>query len=48
MQELRIAIAGANNALTSALGRSATVADIAAYLNVSEEEVLEGLEGAQA
>jgi RNA polymerase sigma-B factor len=48
LQELRMAIVGANNALTPTLGRSATVADIADYLKVSEEEVLEGLEGAQA
>jgi RNA polymerase sigma-B factor len=48
LQELRMAIVGANNALTQTLGRSATVADIAAHLSITEEEVLEGLEGAQA
>jgi RNA polymerase sigma-B factor len=48
LQELRLAIAGANNTLMHTLGRSPTVADIAAHLNVSEEEVLEGLEGARA
>ncbi len=48
LQELRLAITGANNTLTHSLGRPPTVADIAAYLKVSEEEVLEGLEGARA
>jgi len=48
LQELRLAITAANNALTHALGRAPTVADIAAHLKVSEEEVLEGLEGARA
>ena len=48
LQELRLAITGANTALTHSLGRSPTVADIAAYLDVTEEEVLEGLEGARA
>jgi RNA polymerase sigma-B factor len=48
LQELRMAIVGANNTLTQTLGRSATVADIATHLGITEEEVLEGLEGAQA
>jgi RNA polymerase sigma-B factor len=48
LQELRLAITAANNTLTHTLDRSPTVADIAAYLEVSEEEVLEGLEGARA
>ncbi|WP_030434771.1 SigB/SigF/SigG family RNA polymerase sigma factor [Actinoplanes subtropicus] len=48
LQELRLAITGANSHLTHSLGRSPTVADIAAHLNLSEEEVLEGLEGARA
>jgi RNA polymerase sigma-B factor len=47
-QELRMAITDANNALMHTLGRSATVADIAAHLKITEEEVLEGLEGARA
>ena len=47
-QELRMAITDANNTLVHTLGRSATVADIAAHLKVTEEEVLEGLEGARA
>jgi RNA polymerase sigma-B factor len=48
LQELRLAITGANNALTQTLGRAPTVADIATHLEISEEEVLEGLEGARA
>jgi RNA polymerase sigma-B factor len=47
-QELRLSITEANNSLTQTLGRSPTVADIAAHLKLTEEEVLEGLEGAQA
>jgi RNA polymerase sigma-B factor len=48
LQELRQAISGANNTLGQRLGRAPTVADIAAHLRVTEEEVLEGLEGARA
>jgi RNA polymerase sigma-B factor len=48
LQELRLAITGANSTLSHTLGRSPTVADIAAHLNISEEDVLEGLEGARA
>jgi len=48
LQELRLAITGANATLTHSLGRSPTVADIAEHLNITEEEVLEGLEGARA
>ncbi|WP_229070207.1 RNA polymerase sigma factor SigF [Actinoplanes sp. DH11] len=48
LQELRLAITGANNDLAHTLGRSPTVADIATHLGVTEEEVLEGLEGARA
>jgi RNA polymerase sigma-B factor len=48
LQELRLAITGANNTLSHTLGRSPTVADIAAHLDITEEEVLEGLEGARA
>jgi RNA polymerase sigma-B factor len=43
-----MAITEASGTLTSTLGRSPTVADIAAHLKTTEEEVLEGLEGAQA
>lgn len=48
LQELRLDISTANNMLTSALGRSPTVSDVAAHLHISEEEVLEGLDGARA
>jgi RNA polymerase sigma-B factor len=48
LQELRLAITGANSTLSHTLGRSPTVADIATHLGISEEEVLEGLEGARA
>ncbi len=48
LQELRLAISAANNELTHSLGRAPTVADIAAHLKVTEEEVLEGLEGGRA
>ncbi|GAA2648948.1 SigB/SigF/SigG family RNA polymerase sigma factor [Paractinoplanes durhamensis] len=48
LQELRLAITEANSTLTHTLGRSPTVADISAHLGITEEEVLEGLEGARA
>jgi RNA polymerase sigma-B factor len=48
LQELRLAITGANNTLNHTLGRSPTVADIAVHLGISEDEVIEGLEGARA
>jgi RNA polymerase sigma-B factor len=48
LQELRLSISEATTALTQRLSRSPTVADIALHLGVSEEEVLEGLEGARA
>ena len=48
LQELRMQIATANNTLTHELGRAPTVAEVAAHLGVSDEEVIEGLEGAQA
>jgi RNA polymerase sigma-B factor len=47
-QELRMAISEANNVLMQTLERSPTVADVAAHLDITEEEVLEGLEGARA
>lgn len=47
-QELRMAISEANNTLLQTLERSPTVADVAAHLGITEEEVLEGLEGARA
>ena len=48
LQELRLAITEANSTLTHTLGRSPTVTDIATHLGVTEEDVLEGLEGARA
>ncbi len=48
LQELRLQITEANNILSHALGRPPTVADIAAHLGTTEEEILEGLEGARA
>ena len=48
LQELRMSITAANNALSHTLGRAPTVADVAAHLGVSEDDVLEGLEGARA
>jgi RNA polymerase sigma-B factor len=47
-QEMRMAITKANDVLLHSLGRSPTVADIAVHLGRTEEEVLEGLEGARA
>jgi RNA polymerase sigma-B factor len=48
LQELRLAISEANSTLLQTLGRSPTVTDIAAHLKLTEEEILEGLEGARA
>jgi RNA polymerase sigma-B factor len=48
LQELRLEITAANNTLTHSLGRAPTVADVATHLGITEEEVLEGLEGARA
>jgi RNA polymerase sigma-B factor len=48
LQELRLAITAANSTLTHTLGRSPGVPDIAEHLGITEEQVLEGLEGARA
>jgi RNA polymerase sigma-B factor len=48
LQELRMAISEAHGILLHRHGRSATVADIAEHLGVSDETVIEGLEGALA
>jgi RNA polymerase sigma-B factor len=48
LQELRLAITEANSTLTHTLGRSPTITDIATHLGVTDEDVLEGLEGARA
>jgi RNA polymerase sigma-B factor len=48
LQELRASLSTATATLTQDLGRSPTVAELAARIGVSEEEVLEGLESANA
>jgi RNA polymerase sigma-B factor len=48
LQELRISLGSATEELSHALGRSPTIAELAARIGVSEEEVLEGLESANA
>lgn len=48
LQELRIAISRADGVLSHLLGRSPRLADIAAYLDITEDEVVEGLEGRRA
>lgn len=48
MQELRLAISAANSSLSHSLGRSPTVTDVAVHLGLTDEEVLDGLEGARA
>ena len=48
LQELRASLSSATSDLTQNLGRSPTVAELAAHLKIGEEEVLEGLESANA
>lgn len=48
LQEMRLALTRATAELTQSTGRSPTVRELAAHLGVSEDEVLEGLESAQA
>jgi RNA polymerase sigma-B factor len=48
LQELRLAIAAATREIAQILNRSPTVADIAAYLAITEEAVLEGLDATRA
>jgi RNA polymerase sigma-B factor len=48
LQELRASLSSATAQLTQNLGRSPTVAELAVHLGVNEEEVLEGLESANA
>ena len=48
LQELRMSIASATGELSQTLGRSPTPREIAEHLEVSVEEVLEGLESANA
>ncbi|MGK5685082.1 RNA polymerase sigma factor SigF [Actinoplanes sp. URMC 104] len=48
LQELRMRITAANTELTQQMHRAPTMAEVAAHLEVTEEEVIEGLEGARA
>ncbi len=48
LQELRLSLSTATEDLAHSLGRAPTVAEISARIGVSEEEVLEGLESANA
>jgi RNA polymerase sigma-B factor len=48
LQELRAALSSATSDLTQSMGRSPTVAELATHLKIGEEEVLEGLESANA
>jgi RNA polymerase sigma-B factor len=48
LQELRSAIAESDNNLTNRLGRRPTVADLAADLGITEDEVIDGMQGAVA
>ena len=48
LQELRLSLTAATSELSQRNGRSPTVAELAEYLKISEEEVLEGLESANA
>jgi RNA polymerase sigma-B factor len=48
LQERWADITKAKNELANRLGRAPTVADVAEHLGVSEEDVVEGLEGGQA
>ena len=48
LQELRLALASATSELSQRQGRAPTVGELAAHLKISEEEVLEGLESANA
>ncbi|MEU3492797.1 SigB/SigF/SigG family RNA polymerase sigma factor [Kitasatospora cineracea] len=48
LQELRLDLAKAQDALAQTLDREPTVADLAEHLSISEEEVIEGLTAANA
>jgi RNA polymerase sigma-B factor len=48
LQELRLAITAANTELVQVLKRSPTVADVATYLAITEDAVLEGLDAVRA
>ena len=48
LQELRLSLTAATSELSQRNGRSPTVAELAVHLKIGEEEVLEGLESANA
>jgi RNA polymerase sigma-B factor len=48
LQELRLSLTSATAELSQTLGRSPTVGELAGHLRLSDEEVLEGLESANA
>ncbi len=48
LQELKLSLGKATSELSQRNGRSPTVAELATFLGVSEEEILEGLESANA
>lgn len=48
LQEMRLSLSTATSELTQQLGRSPTVAEIATWMQVSQDLVLEGLESANA
>jgi len=48
LQELRLALASATSELSQRNGTAPTVGELAAHLRLSEEEILEGLESANA
>ncbi|MCH9817002.1 MAG: RNA polymerase sigma factor SigF [Actinomycetia bacterium] len=48
LQELRISLARATSELSQTTGRSPTVAELAAHLDITQDEVLEGMESSQA
>jgi RNA polymerase sigma-B factor len=48
LQELKLSLTKATSELSQKLGRSPTVAELAGHLEMTEEEVLEGLESANA
>ena len=48
LQELKLALTKATSELSQKQGRAPTVAELAAFLKLSEEEILEGLESANA
>lgn len=48
LQELRMRISAANDILAQRIGRSPTTRELADYLDIDEDDVLDGIESAQA